>query len=65
MKAGDFFGEIALFKNQNRTATIKALSYCDIYSLDKQSFDKVINRYPKLRNEIENICMYRESNYSR
>lgn len=64
MTSGDFFGEIALFKNQNRTASIKAISYCDIYSLDKQSFDKVINRYPRLRAEIENICIYRESNYT-
>lgn len=61
--AGDYFGEIALLKHKDRTATIKALSYCDIYSLHKVSFDKVICRYPSIKKEIETTIKLRESNY--
>ena len=58
LEAGDFFGELALFKNQNRSATIKALSYCNIYALDKPSFDQVISRYPAIGKQL------REKKYS-
>ncbi len=64
LKAGDFFGEIALFKNQNRSATVKALTYCDIYSLDKSAFNKVISKYPKIGSQIQSIVEKRESKYS-
>ena len=64
LNAGDFFGEIALFKNQNRSATIKALTYCDIYALDKTSFDKVIARHPDIGEKIRATVEERESNYS-
>ncbi|TKG92015.1 cyclic nucleotide-binding domain-containing protein [Puteibacter caeruleilacunae] len=64
LKPGDYFGEIALFKNENRSATIKALSYCDVYSLDKKSFDNVINKYPEIRNKIRATVEERVSRYS-
>ena len=64
LKAGDFFGEIALFKNQNRSATVKALTYCDIYSLDKTAFDKVVMKYPEIGLQIQSIVEKRESQYS-
>jgi len=64
LEAGDYFGEIALFKNQNRSATIKALSYCDIYTLDKSAFDKVISRYPEIGKQIRKTVEQRERKYS-
>ncbi len=64
LEAGDFFGEIALFKNQNRSATIKALSYCNIYALDKSSFDKVISRYEEIGQQIKQTVENREKKYS-
>jgi hypothetical protein len=50
---GDFFGEVALFKDQPRNATIKAITYCDLYSLDKSEFDKVMEKYPKVAQGIQ------------
>jgi voltage-gated potassium channel len=63
IKTGDHFGEIALLKNRNRSATIKALSYCDLYALDKQSFDQVIIKYPHIEQLIRKIVEEREQNY--
>ncbi|HIA35848.1 MAG TPA: cyclic nucleotide-binding domain-containing protein [Flavobacteriales bacterium] len=44
---GDFFGEISLLLDTNRNATVRALDYCDLYSLDKKSFDGVVSQYPE------------------
>lgn len=53
LKAGDFFGEIALFENKPRTATIKATTYCDLYTLSKSRFEYVVAKYPHIKNKIE------------
>jgi voltage-gated potassium channel len=59
-RSGDFFGEIALVKNKPRTAHVIAASYCDLYSLSKNSFDYVLSRYPVFAQEIEKIIKERE-----
>jgi len=64
LKAGDYFGEIALFKNKSRTATVKAISYCDIYVLDKKAFDKVLTKYPEISIKIKQQVEIRESRYA-
>ena len=39
---GSYFGEVALMDTQcERTATVTALSYCELYSLDKENYEKV------------------------
>lgn len=63
LKAGDFFGEIALFKNKNRTATVKAISFCDVYVLNKKAFKKVLTKYPDVGEKIEAQIDIRESRY--
>ncbi len=61
MSDGDFFGEIALFLNQPRTASIQAETYCDIYRLDKDAFERVMEKYPRFANKIEKKARYRRS----
>jgi len=51
--AGDFFGEIALVLNQRRSASVRALSYCDLYRLDKEMFERVLAHYPEIGRQIE------------
>jgi voltage-gated potassium channel len=50
---GDFFGEIALFRNQPRSATVRAIDYCDLYRLDREMFDHVLAHYPDIGEQIE------------
>lgn len=56
---GDFFGEIALFKNVTRNATVRSESYCDLYCLDKENFDFVMNQYPAFASKIEELVNQR------
>lgn len=53
LRDGDFFGEIALFKNIPRTATIRSETYCDLYSLDKKNFDFVVKKYPEFASQMD------------
>ena len=49
---GDYFGEIALFEDSIRTATVRAETYCDLYTIDKKTFDRVFARYPSIATRI-------------
>lgn len=53
LKPGDYFGEIALVKNTKRNATIKAIDYCDLYTLDKDVFINAVKKYPEIGEKIE------------
>ncbi len=50
---GDFFGEIALVLQQPRSASVRAVSYCDLYRLDKEMFDRVLAHYPNIAAQID------------
>ena len=50
---GQFFGELALLFSQPRTASVRAVDYCDLYTLDKDTFDQVLTRYPEFAVHIK------------
>jgi voltage-gated potassium channel len=50
---GQFFGELALLFSQPRTANVRAVNYCDLYTLDKDTFDLVLTRYPEFAAHIK------------
>lgn len=56
LEQGDFFGEIALFKNVTRTASVRAVSYCDLYKLSKDRFNIILMNHPGVSDEIGNIA---------
>lgn len=50
---GDFFGEMALFLHQPRNASVRAVTYCDLYRLDRETFQRVLSRFPDIASKIE------------
>jgi ATP-binding cassette, subfamily B, bacterial len=42
LRAGEFFGEVALAMNVPRTATITAMTPCVIASCDRKTFDELL-----------------------
>jgi len=52
LKAGDFFGEIALLERCPRTATVRAQSRSQFLTLDVRDFQKFVAGYPDLLTVI-------------
>lgn len=49
---GNFFGEIALLLSSERTAGVRAKDYCDLYYLEKNTFEKIISNFPDFEKNI-------------
>jgi voltage-gated potassium channel len=54
--AGSFFGEMALILSSPRTATIVAVDYCDLYTLRKAAFERILKRYPDFAESIRQMA---------
>eukprot|EP01065_Artemidia_motanka_P034013 TRINITY_DN4111_c0_g1_i3.p1 TRINITY_DN4111_c0_g1~~TRINITY_DN4111_c0_g1_i3.p1 ORF type:complete len:934 (+),score=343.87 TRINITY_DN4111_c0_g1_i3:84-2885(+) len=52
LKAGSWFGEIALLKQTTRTASVRSVTSCVLYKLDKHDFDAVLSRSEELRRRL-------------
>ncbi len=61
LTTGQFFGEIALLLSMPRTATIIAREYCDLYRLDKDTFDRVLTRHPGFAETIQELAERRRA----
>lgn len=54
---GDFFGEMALFERQVRSATVCALGDACVLTLDKKTFLRRVHEDPSLAlNIVEKLC---------
>ena len=52
---GSPFGETALIQGEKRMASIRALSYCEVYKLSKTDFDALRGRYPDFDAEVKKV----------
>jgi hypothetical protein len=50
---GDYFGEIALIKDEPRTATVRALTPCVVLALPSAAFKKLLAGTPELKHAFE------------
>ncbi|CRG93535.1 CAMP-dependent protein kinase regulatory subunit, putative [Plasmodium gallinaceum] len=54
-KKGDYFGELALLKNQPRAATVKCQKFCQVVYLDRKSFKRLLGPIEEiLYRNVEN-----------
>lgn len=56
---GEFFGEIALLKDCERTATVTALTECQLLYLDSHDFHRLLHANPEIREDIESAMKHR------
>jgi voltage-gated potassium channel len=64
LAAGDFFGEIALLERCPRTATVKAVTRCQLLILDARDFHKVVAAYPDLMDAIRETAQARRDTHA-
>lgn len=53
---GDFFGEICLLIDTQRTASARAATYCDLLSLDKKALSSVLEHFPGERPILQELA---------
>ena len=61
LTTGMYFGEIALFLDIDRTATIQSGSFCDLYSLSKEDFNYITDKFPQISERIRQEMLSRVS----
>jgi voltage-gated potassium channel len=55
LEDGDYFGDLSLILNEKRTASVQALTYCEIFILTKSDFDSIKNEYPEFKNVLKKM----------
>ncbi|KAJ3315142.1 hypothetical protein HDV04_004283 [Boothiomyces sp. JEL0838] len=57
LNPGQFFGEIALlFGNMKRTATIRAKTACNLYSLSRNDLSFILQVYPEIAEKMQAVA---------
>uniref|UniRef100_A0A3Q0R276 Hyperpolarization activated cyclic nucleotide-gated potassium channel 3 n=1 Tax=Amphilophus citrinellus TaxID=61819 RepID=A0A3Q0R276_AMPCI len=56
---GAYFGEICLLTQGRRTASVRADTYCRLYSLSADSFGEVLEEHPLMRRAFESVAVDR------
>ncbi|XP_062402511.1 potassium/sodium hyperpolarization-activated cyclic nucleotide-gated channel 3 [Sardina pilchardus] len=56
---GSYFGEICLLTHGRRTASVRAETYCRLYSLSVHHFNEVLEEYPMMRRAFETVALDR------
>jgi voltage-gated potassium channel len=64
LTAGDFFGEFALLTRAPRSNTVVAREYSNVYSLDRDSFNHVLEDFPDFAAEVRRIAEERRAESS-
>lgn len=53
LSESDYFGEIAMFYDCERQATVRSHSYDTFARLNRQSFDQFCSSYPQMRSALK------------
>lgn len=59
MSDGSYFGEICLLTNARRVASVRAETYCNLFSLCVDHFNCVLDQYPLMRKTMETVAAER------
>lgn len=61
LQEGTIFGEMAMILNQPRSATAIANSFCDIYVLKREAFDRVVQFHPEFAKHLKEVAQARSA----
>lgn len=53
---GSFFGELALLTSRPRSNTVRAVDYCNLYALGRESFERVLEGFPEFAAGVRRIA---------
>jgi len=62
---GDYFGDLSMILKEKRTASARARTYCDVFILKQQDFERIKSEYPELRTVLKTISSSRTEQLSK
>jgi small-conductance mechanosensitive channel/CRP-like cAMP-binding protein len=65
LRAGDVFGEMSLLTGEARTATVIALTDCDLLEIDAQGFRRVVMTNPSVLEHVTGVASSRREELDR
>jgi CRP-like cAMP-binding protein len=55
LEPGDYFGDLSLLLGERRTASVSAITHCDVFVLARSDFDRIKTEYPEFREVLKTI----------
>jgi hypothetical protein len=52
LEEGEYFGDLSLVLAEKRTASVRTLTYCEIFILARNNFNYIKNKYPEFREVL-------------
>lgn len=66
LEAGSYFGETAVFFNERRSCSARALDFTEVYTLSREDLDEILLRYPHQSDRMfDVVSSIRENNQLR
>jgi hypothetical protein len=53
--SGEYFGDLSMLLGERRTASVRAVTYCDVFVLARQDFDKIKREYEEFKEILKTI----------
>jgi voltage-gated potassium channel len=55
LEDGDYFGDLSLVLKERRTASVRALTCCEIFILSQKEFNHIKSEYPEFREVLKKV----------
>jgi hypothetical protein len=56
LKAGAHFGDLSLMLDEKRTASVRAVTYCDVFVLERDEFNRIKENYSEIREVMKKVA---------
>jgi hypothetical protein len=56
LEAGEYFGHLSLIFNEKLTASVRALTYCEIFILSKEQFNYIKREYGEFKDVLKKVA---------
>ncbi|UCF47891.1 MAG: cyclic nucleotide-binding domain-containing protein, partial [Myxococcales bacterium] len=53
LEAGEHFGDLSLMLGEKRTAGVRAMTYCDVFVLEREDFNRIKEEYREIREVMK------------
>lgn len=64
LEDGDYFGDLSLIFGEKRMASVKAITFCEIFVLHRNDFNRIRNEYSEFRDVLKKTSSERKDKIS-